>query len=133
MNPDCPLPATPGPSKAARIVGWILTILPAGMLLMSATMKLMQHEQVRKGFESWPAGTAIKLGIVEAAVAVIYLIPRTAVLGAILVAGYLGGATAVHVHLGQPVYIPVALGVAAWLGLYLRDPRVRQLAPLRRL
>jgi hypothetical protein len=120
-------------SKPARIVGWILTIVPAGMLTMSATMKLMQHKDVVEGLKSWPPGTAIKLGIVEAAVTVLYLIPQTAVLGAILVAGYLGGAIATHVHLGLPVYIPAALGVVAWLGLYIRDPRVRELAPLRKM
>ena len=61
------------PSKPARIVGWILTIVPAGMLVMSAAMKFTQNEQVKKGFESWPAGTAVKLGIVELAVTVLFL------------------------------------------------------------
>ena len=120
-------------SKPARIVGWILTIGSAGMLLMSATTKLMQIKQVVEGFKSWPPGTAIKLGIVEASVAVLYLIPQTAVLGAILVAGYLGGAVATSVQLGLPIYIPAALGVVAWLGLYLREPRLRELAPLRKV
>jgi hypothetical protein len=121
------------PSKPARIVGWILTIGPAGMLLMSAVMKIMQHPEVVKGFQGWPPGSAVKIGIVEAAVAVLYLIPQTAVLGAILAAGYFGGAIATMVHLGMAPYLPAALGVAAWLGLYLRDPRVRELAPLRKM
>jgi len=121
------------PSKPARIVGWILTVGPAGMLLMSAVMKLMQHPEVVKGFQSWPPGSAIRIGTVEAAVAVLYLIPQTAVLGAILVAGYFGGAIATMVQLGMPPYIPAALGVMAWLGLYLRDPRIRELAPVRRV
>jgi hypothetical protein len=65
---------------------------------------------------------------------VIYLIPQTSVLGAILMTGYLGGAIATHVRLGEFVkgIIPqVGLGVLVWLGLYLRDPRLRALAPLR--
>ena len=119
-------------SKPATIVGWILTIGPAGMLLMTATMKLMRNPEVVKGFQSWPPGSAIKIGIIEAAAAVLYLIPQTAVLGAILVAGYFGGAIATMLQVGMQPYLPAALGVAAWLGLYLRDPRVRELAPLRK-
>ena len=72
------------------------------------------------------------LGILEVACTVIYLIPRTAVLGAILLTGYLGGATATHVRIGEPWFMPVLLGVVVWLGIYLRDPRLRALIPLRR-
>ena len=61
----------------------------------------------------------------------LFLIPRTAVLGAVLIAGYLGGAIATHVRIGEPFFIQAALGVVMWLGLYLRDPRLRALIPLR--
>jgi len=75
----------------------------------------------------------LTLGIVEASCAILYLIPRTAVLGAILVTGYLGGAVATHARVGDPAFItPALLGVIAWLGLFLRDRRVRALIPLRR-
>jgi hypothetical protein len=120
-------------SKAMTIVGWILSVLPCLLLVMSATFKFIQSEEVVKGFEQqdWPLNTAIPLGVVELASTILYLIPQTAVLGAILLVGYLGGATAVHVRLSEPFWIPVVMGVVIWLGIYLRDPRLRQLVPLR--
>lgn len=120
-------------SKAMTIVGWILSVLPCLLLVMSATFKLIQSEQVVEGFEkqNWPVSTAVPLGIVELVSTILYLIPQTAVLGAILLVGYLGGATAVHVRLSEPFWIPVAMGVVLWLGIYLRDPRLRKLLPLR--
>jgi len=69
---------------------------------------------------------------VEIACAIIYLIPQTSVLGAILLTGYLGGATATHVRVGEPVFMPVIMGVVIWLGIFLRDRRVRALVPIRR-
>jgi hypothetical protein len=75
---------------------------------------------------------ALGLGITEVACTIIYLIPRTAVLGAILLTGYFGGATATHVRVGDPSFVgPVVLGVLVWLGLFLRDDRLRALIPLR--
>lgn len=126
-------PASPSQSKAMTIVGWILTVLPCPLLVMSATFKLMQSEVVMKGFteQNWPLNTAVPLGIVELLSTILYLIPQTTVLGAILLTGYLGGATAVHVRLSEPFWIPVAMGVVLWLGIYLRDPRLRALVPLR--
>lgn len=61
----------------------------------------------------------------------LFLIPRTAVLGAILLAGYMGGAIATHVRIGEPFIMQAGVGVLAWLGLYLREPRLRALIPLR--
>ena len=115
------------------IVGWILSVLPCLLLVMSATFKLIQSEEVVKGFEeqNWPLNTAVPLGVVELASTILYLIPQTAVLGAILLVGYLGGATAVHVRLSEPFWVPVVMGVVLWLGIYLRDARLRQLIPLR--
>jgi hypothetical protein len=63
---------------------------------------------------------------------ILYAIPQTAVLGAILLTGYLGGAVSTHVRAGEPFFFPVIVGVLVWLGLVLRDPRLRSLAPLRR-
>jgi len=119
-------------SKAALVTGWIMTALPVFLLLMSGVMKIAQTDEVVKGFADWPAGSAVKLGILELACTVVYLVPRTAILGAILLAGYLGGATAVSVRLGGPVFVlPVICGVLVWGGLYLREPRLRALIPLR--
>src|SRR5947208_4588 len=88
-------------SKAMLRTGWILSVLPSLLLLFSGTMKLMKSEEVVKGFEQlgYPAQLALTLGIVEVACTLIYLIPRTAILGAILLTGYLGGAIATHARL----------------------------------
>ena len=124
----------PRPSKAALWTGRVISAVPVLMLLMSAGMKFSRSEEVLKGFHGmgWPERLAIALGIVELACTVLYVVPQTAVLGAILLTGYLGGATATHVRIHDAFYTPVALGVLVWLGLYLRDPRLRALIPLRR-
>ena|SRR5687767_3406630 len=125
--------AATGPSKTAKIVGWIMGIVPVLMLLMSAAMKFSQNKQVVDGFEhlGWPAKLAITLGILELACTFIYLIPRTAVLGAILLTGYLGGAIATHVRISEGFIPPLMLGILLWGSLYLRDPRLRALIPFR--
>jgi hypothetical protein len=105
------------------------------MLAMSAVMKLMRTPQVLEGWakSGYPDASLLVIGLTELACAVLYVIPRTSVLGAILVTGYLGGATATHVRLGEAVFVaPVILGILAWAGLFLRDPRLRALLPLRR-
>ncbi|MCB9769938.1 MAG: DoxX family protein [Candidatus Omnitrophica bacterium] len=120
-------------SKKAFWGGWVLSILPVLMLLMSATMKFLQPPEAVEGFEhlGYPLSVSIPLAVVELGCAIVYLIPQTSVLGAILLTGYLGGATASHVRVEEAFYIPIALGVMIWLGLYLRDPRLRRLVPLR--
>ncbi len=114
--------------------GWVLTILPALMLTMSGVMKLLKPAPVVEGFTTlgWPENLALGLGIVELICTLLYVAPRTAVLGAILLTGYLGGAIATHVRIGDPWYGPFVFGVFVWLGLYLRDPRLRALLPLRK-
>jgi len=119
-------------SKKALWTGYVLSTLPVLMLLMSGVMKIAQTAEVMKGFTDWPAGSAVSIGIVELACTLVYMVPRTAVLGAILLTGYLGGATAVTVRLAGPFALPVVFGILIWGGLYLRDPRVRALIPLRR-
>ena len=119
-------------SKAARWTGYVLTTLPVLMLIMSGVMKIMQSAEVVKGFAAWPPGSAVAIGVVELVCTAIYLVPRTAVLGAILLTGYLGGATAVSVQMGASFVLPVVFGVFVWGGLYLRDPRLRALIPLLR-
>jgi len=121
-------------SKTALWAGRILSALIVLALVMSGSGKLAGGPELEKGFQDlgWDPNYALGLGILEIACAVIYAIPRTAVLGAILVTGYFGGAIATHVRLGQPLFIAaLSLGVITWLGLYLRDYRLRALVPLR--
>ena len=96
-------------------------------------MKLMKPAPVVQGFAhfGYPESLALSIGILELACTVVYVIPRTSVLGAILLTGYLGGATATHVRIGDPFFVPVGLGVLVWGGLFLRDDRLRALIPLR--
>jgi hypothetical protein len=126
--------AVPASSKGLFWTGIVLSALPALALIMSGGMKLTGSDEVAKGFRElgWEPSYALGLGILELACTVIYVIPRTAVLGAILLTGYFGGAVATHVRLGQAVAVaPFILGILVWGGLYLRDARLRALVPLR--
>lgn len=116
-------------------LGRVFSALVVAGLGASAAMKLSQSPEVIKGFESagYPASVLVTIGVVELLCALIYAVPQTAVLGAILVTGYLGGATATHVRLSDAFVAPVLMGVVAWAGLFLRDARLRALLPLRRL
>ena len=123
-------------SKKRLWAGRIISALPALFLLMDGVMKLVKpapvvEATVRLGY---PESVIFGLGIVLLACTILYLIPTTSILGAILLTGYLGGAVATHVRVGEglfPVFFPVILGVLIWLGLYLRDDRLRALVPLR--
>jgi hypothetical protein len=113
--------------------GRIMSTVPILMLFLSGVMKLMKPASVIEGFVrlGYPESLALGIGIVELACTVVYAIPRTSVLGAILLTGYLGGATATHVRIGEPFYMPIILGMLVWGGLFLRDERLRALLPLR--
>lgn len=114
--------------------GWILSVLPSALLMMSGTMKLTQSQTALEGFThlGYDPNIAVGLGIVEVGCTIVYLIPQTAVLGAILLTGYLGGATATHLRIGEPNFVAaVIIGMVVWGGLYLRDSRIRALIPLR--
>jgi hypothetical protein len=80
----------------------------------------------------WSDKLAIALGVTEILSTILYLIPQTSVLGAILVTGYMGGAIATHLRIGEPFFVQAGIGVFVWLGLYLREPRLRALLPLRK-
>jgi DoxX-like protein len=123
-----------GPSKGALWTGRVISALPVLMLVFSAVMKFLKPKEVMEGFVhlGYPERLALGLGILELACTLLYVIPQTAVLGAILLTAYLGGATASHVRIGEPFYTPIILCVLVWLGLFLRDPRLRALIPLRR-
>lgn len=115
-------------------VGRVISALPILMLTMSGVMKLSHSKEIVEGFGK--AGFAEHLltpiGIVELIATILYAIPQTAVLGAILLTGYLGGATCTHVRLEDGNFVgAVVFGVLVWLGLFFRDSRVRSLAPWR--
>ena len=124
-------------SSARRWAGRIMTAVTVLFLVMDGVMKLMLPPFVVKGMADvgWPVGLARPLGVILLASVVLYAIPRTAVLGAILLTGYLGGAVATHVRIGDPLFShvlsPVYFGVLIWGGLYLRDARLRALIPFR--
>jgi len=131
MASDLPLVPV---SRKTIWAGRIISTLPVLLLLFSATLKLASPPGVVEGFKKfgYPEELIRVLGAVELTCTVIYLIPRTSVLGAVLLAGYLGGATATHVRVEDPHFImPFLAGVLVWLGLFLREPRLRALLPLR--
>ena len=126
------------PSKRRLWTGRIMSALPALFLLVDGVGKLVKPAAVVQGTVQlgYPESVLLGLGIVLLSCTVLYVIPRTAVLGAILLTGYLGGAVATHVRVGSPLFshilFPVYLAVLLWGGLYLRDGRLRALIPLRR-
>jgi hypothetical protein len=115
-------------------VGWVVSALPVLLLLFSGVMKLMKPANVVAGFVNlgYPESLSVAIGVAELTSVALYVIPRTSVLGAILLTGYLGGATASHVRIGEPFTMAIVMGVLVWGGLYLRDERLRALLPLRR-
>jgi hypothetical protein len=123
-------------SKPMLWTGRVLSGIPALFLFVDGIMKLVKpaavvEATVRLGY---PESVIFGLGIVLLACATLYVIPRTSVLGAILLTGYLGGAVATHVRVGEglfPVFFPVLVGTLLWGGLVLRDARLRALLPLR--
>jgi len=110
-------------------VGRALSILVSGLFAFSAVMKLTRQPAVVEGMGQLglPQGMMVPLGVIELLCVIIYLVPKTAILGAILFTGYIGGTIVTHWRLGQPVYMQIACGVIVWLGLYLRRPRLREL------
>ena len=121
-------------SNALTWTGRVLSAMPVLMLLMSGGMKIAQGPEIVEGFVKYgyEPNVIAPIGIFEIICALLYAIPQTSVLGAILVAAYLGGASATHVAAGEPPVAPIVVAVLAWAGLGLRDPRLRALLPLVR-
>lgn len=127
---------TPPVSKAALWTGYLMSVLPALFLLLDGVMKLVKPVQVVEATMKlgYPESILSGLGIILLSCTILYLIPRTSVLGAILLTGYLGGAVASHVRAGDdpfPILFPIVFGALLWGGLVLRDARLRALLPLR--
>ena len=114
------------PSKAQKIAGIVLTVLPGLMLVMSSSMKLMQGKEVVENFTKlgFAESLVMPLGMVEFLSAVLFLVPKTSFVGAILITGYMGGAICTHLRLGEPFMLQLAIGVVAWVGYGLRRPDV---------
>jgi hypothetical protein len=115
-----------------------MSAIPALFLLMDGVMKLVKPAVVVEGTVTlgYQESVIVPLGVVLLVSTLLYVFPRTAVLGAILLTGYLGGAVATHVRVGHPLFshtlFPTYLGALLWGGLYLRDRRLRALLPIRR-
>lgn len=124
-------------SNKAIWTGRILSAIPVGLLLFSGVVKLLQLPPVLQSFTQlgYPQSLAITIGLLEVGCALIYVIPRTSVIGAILLTGYLGGAIATHLRIGDPLLshtlFPIYIGAMLWAGLFLREGRLRALVPLR--
>ena len=124
-------------AKKRSIAGYVLTGLVAAFLTFDTVMKLLQLAPAVQGTTElgYPAGTVVVIGAIELVCLVLYLVPRTSVLGALVLTGYLGGATATHVRVGSPLpthtLFPIYVALMAWGGLYLRESRLRQLLPFR--
>lgn len=122
------------PSKGTRLTGFALSAIPSFIMILAATAKLTHKASMVTGMARFGVAEnqLFTIGVLEITCAIIYLIPQTSVLGGILVAAYLGGATATVFRAGHPAFAPVVLGVFAWLGLYLREPRLHALTPFRK-
>ncbi|WP_342087593.1 DoxX family protein [Dyadobacter sp. OTU695] len=125
--------AKPRTDKAA-LVGKIISALCILFLLFDAGGKVIMESHHVEGSAAlgWPADQVQSIGIALLISTILYIIPRTAILGAILITGYLGGAIAVMVRAGQPLYFAAVFGVLVWAGLYLRDEKIRALIPFRK-
>jgi hypothetical protein len=114
-------------------VGRVITVLASLVFLMSTFLKLKDGPEVMKGIAhlGLPESMVVPLAILEITCVVIYLIPATSVLGAILLTGYIGGAICTHWRVGDPFLAQIVLGIFVWLGLYLRENRLKELIPVR--
>jgi hypothetical protein len=115
--------------------GWVVSLWPVFVVGMSAHWKLSRNPVYVKEFAriGWPASRLTLLAFLQLGSAFLYLIPSTAVLGCVLLTGYLGGAVAAYTRIGQPypILVPLSTSMIAWFGIWLRDARLRQLLPIR--
>lgn len=133
-----PLSAPVATTSRGRLwTGRIVAGIIAAFMLLDAIMKFINPAPVREAFArtGWPVHLSPVLGAILLASTILWLVPRTSILGAILLTGYLGGAVAANVRLEEPLFshtlFPVYFGVLLWGSLWLRDPRIAALIPLR--
>ena len=124
--------------KGMYWTGVVMSVIPSLMLLMASVMSLSKSAQALQGMAQfgYPENVVTAIGAACLASTVLYIIPRTAVLGAILLTGYLGGAIASHLRIGSPLFSHILfglyLGLMVWGGLWLRDKSLRASIPFRR-
>lgn len=129
---------TAPPSPAVRRIAWTLRGLAIAFLAFDMAIKVIQSPMAIDGTTAlgYPASAVLLIGLIELTCLVLYVIPATSVIGALLFTGYLGGAVATHVRLGNPLFshvlFPVYVALLLWAGLYLQEPRLRALIPIRR-
>jgi hypothetical protein len=127
-----------GVSRSTLIIGYALTAVAALFLAFDTVGKLLVIQQAVQATTAlgYPASAVLTIGLIELVCLTLYLVPATSVSGAILLVGYLGGAVATQVRVGNPlashVLFPLYVGAVLWGGLYLREPRLRALLPFRR-
>jgi DoxX-like protein len=116
-------------------VGRVISVLISLIFVMSAVMKLKGGAEVMQGMAhlGLPESMIVPLAILEISCVVVYLIPATSISGAILLTGYIGGAICTHWRVGDPFVGQIGIGILVWLGLYLRENRLKGLIPLRTL
>ena len=112
-----------------RVISGVVSLF----LLLDGGLRVAHFAPYVEGLTEfgYPQTLATPIGLALLVATILYLVPRTAVLGAILVTGYLGGAVVTHVRAQEPFFMPILFGVVIWLGLFLRDPRLRVLIPFR--
>ncbi len=117
------------PGRAAVVTGRVLGGLAAAFLLVDAAMKVIVIAPVVEACErlGWSGSLARPLGVLLAVCTILFAVPRTRLLGGLLLTGYLGGAVATHVRVGDPFWFPIALGAILWTSITLTDARVRAL------
>jgi hypothetical protein len=124
------------PKRWMTWIGWILSLGPTYIIVLSATWKLTHNAWYVREFGriGWSENALPGLAVLQLSFLALYLFPPTSVLGAVLLTGYLGGAVATYVRMGQlyPASLPFTTSVIAWAGIYLRDERLRTLLPFRR-
>jgi hypothetical protein len=115
--------------------GRVISVLVVFPFIMSAMMKFNPTPEVLQGMShlGLPETLLFRLGIIELLCVIIYLIPQTVILGAILLTGYVGGTIITHLRVEENVFVQVTLGLLIWLGIYLREPRLREILPLIKL
>ena len=124
------------PSKTAFWAGWIISILVVLFLAFDGITKVIKDPHVLSAMADlvFPVSTIVAIGAVLLICTLLYAIPQTSVLGAIFLTAHLGGAVAVQVRVGHPLFessFPIIFGILVWLGIYLREPRLRALVPFR--